>query len=733
MPAMGIYLQAQRDSLLFLHPYDLKRRTAKKTKKNSKLNRKIAELDSAKWSTKKKEQKKIKYQRKKSQNNVKLDKITTSGNWGMRAVGEKPPIFEYSTMYQNEVALRNYLHANGYLNARVKAEVKFKRYKAFVHYEIDEKRPFLITDLKYTAPTKFKTAIEKDRRNAFLREHDNFNIENINKERNRLYRLARNSGYYKFDKQNINFEIDTVTRRKYAKINVNVDADSLSESFDLFRIKNVYFILDGDIDELQKDTVYFQGINFVYNDEKFSQKLIASKIRINEGDLYRFSDAEETQKQLGGIDVFNFVNINFQEVQDHKLNAFIYASSAKKHQLTAEGGVNVNVYANAGKGQGLPGPFMNVSYKKRKVFKGFEVFQASASYALAGQINITEDFKSQEFYTNAALLIPKTLGPSLDWQWFKNQTQSTRINVGYSSIDRVEYQRSSINSYLGYQFIKNKERINFSPFEFSFINASIKDSSFRDELLRLDRSVIENFSNSLISSSSLTYTFDDNDVTRNRRSRFVRFTIESGGTLLNLFSNSKTEIAGFSTFTYLKAQWDYRYKVPISSQGAFAYRVNVGLAKPTGVTASLPYVKHFFIGGLNSNRAWPARRLGPGRYVEGDYTYENEQPGEIVIESSFELRENIIGILDGAVFIDAGNIWTFTESDDVESRKEGSKFEFNDFYQEIAVGTGAGLRLDFSFLILRFDVGVKAWDPARQSFFPKENRFAYNLGIGYPF
>ena len=387
-----------------------------------------------------------------------------------------------------------------------------------------------------------------------------------------------------------------MSERKKAKIEIKISADTNSRSFTKFTIKNVYFILDGDKTAIKKDTVLFDGLYFIYNESKFSKKLIHSKIRIKQGDFYNFSDAEETQRQLGSIDVFNFVNINFQEIQDNQLNVFIYASSSKKHQFSAEGGVNVNVYANSGKGQGLPGPFMNATYKNRKVFKGFEIFQASLIYALAGQINLTEQFRSNEYFINTALLIPKILGPSPEWNLFKNQNQSTRINIGYSNTDRVEYKRASFNTYLGYQFIKNKERFNFSPFGLNLINAEITDDKFRTELIKLDPSVLENFNSSLISSSNISYTFDDNDITKNRKSRFVRFNLESGGTLLNFIKTPSKLAVNDTAITYLKIQWDYRFKTPISLEGAFAYRINLGIAKPIGDLASLPYTKNFFIG-----------------------------------------------------------------------------------------------------------------------------------------
>lgn len=738
MPTLGIYLQAEKDTLGLIYPYNIERINEKYSVKTQKIERKISELDSSKMSENRYLSKQVKLERKKSQKKIKKNKRIEEGNWAMRALGKAPVLFDYSDVYQNQTELTNYLHSNGFLNASVKTEVHFNHYKAYVTYLIDEQQPFKVSRYRIEGPTELRRLIYQDIRNFNIHPKENLIIENLNKERNRIYRIAKNNGYFEFDKQSIQFEIDTVSIRKSAKIKAIIDtsyAESTS-SLQKYYINEVFFILDADKESLTKDTVVYKDMHFIYNDKKFSQKLIYSKTRIRKGNLYSHKDAEETQNQLGGIDVFSFVNINFQKVDSTNLNAFIYASSAKKHQFSTEAGVNINVYANSGEGQGLPGPFVNGSYKNRKVFKGFEILQANISYALAGQININENFRSQEFYANTALLIPKTLGPNPEWRLFRSQTQTTRLNVGYSNIDRVEYQRKTVNGYIGYQFLKGKQRINFSPFDFTFIEASIKDENFREELLKLNQSILESFESSIISSSSIVYTFDDNDITKNRRSRFIRISLESGGTYLNFINIPEERLNGYSTFTYWKAQWDYRYKKPISSEGAFAYRLNLGIAKTTGNTSSLPYTKYFFIGGLNSNRAWPARRLGPGSYAQtnddGEFTYENEQPGEIIIESSLELRENIIGVLDGAVFMDIGNIWTIQEG----TEKEGAKFEGKDFISELAVGTGLGLRLDFSFLILRFDIGLKTWDPAQEygsRLFPSENRFAYNFGIGYPF
>jgi outer membrane protein assembly factor BamA len=200
-------------------------------------------------------------------------------------------------------------------------------------------------------------------------------------------------------------------------------------------------------------------------------------------------------------------------------------------------------------------------------------------------------------------------------------------------------------------------------------------------------------------------------------------------------------------FQFLKFQADFRRYMPLTPRQTFAYRLNLGLAKPYGVSNGvLPYEKYFFAGGSTSIRAWQPRRLGPGSYApnrneDGSFDYRFEQPGEILLEGMFELRSKIYGYFDGVFFVDLGNSWTFSP----DPTRPGANFQFDKFYKDLAVGTGKGLRMDFGFLILRLDMGVKAVDPARASgerfilgnffsrFLGEKGQTVFNVGIGYPF
>lgn len=240
-------------------------------------------------------------------------------------------------------------------------------------------------------------------------------------------------------------------------------------------------------------------------------------------------------------------------------------------------------------------------------------------------------------------------------------------------------------------------------------------------------------------------------------SRFFRLFVESGGTTLNfigtdIFKEDKERGRNrLEYYKFLKIAGDYRKSHPVKNETAIAYRLNVGMALPYSENKILPYEKYFFAGGSSGIRAWRPRRLGPGSYTPIDTTgtfpvvnYDFEQQGEILLEASIEWRQNLIGFIDYALFADFGNIWTIHE----DPSRKGAQFDLDRFYKEIAVGSGMGLRFDFSFLILRLDAGIKIYDPAR----PEGKRFilsdgfyerpfikseaetvVLNIGIGYPF
>jgi len=309
-----------------------------------------------------------------------------------------------------------------------------------------------------------------------------------------------------------------------------------------------------------------------------------------------------------------------------------------------------------------------------------------------------------------------------------------------------------INSKISYNIKTRKNtQYNLTLGDLNLINSDTEDAfqNLLDSLNALGNNLGDAFEPSYVSSMSLTATYNLNQYGKKDISNsFLKLFFESGGTILNIFGKEIFQPGrlDLQTFQYLKFNADFRKNEILSSSNVLAYRVNLGVAFPYGDNKILPYEKFFFAGGSSSLRAWEPRRLGPGSFTplntSGVFDNSIEQPGEVQLEMSVELRKDLFGFVEGAVFFDAGNIWTISE----EVNRPGAKLEFDDFIQEIALGSGLGIRLDFSFLILRLDAGVKIYDPARfedakfiwqKAFneppFNTTETVVFNIGVGYPF
>jgi outer membrane protein assembly factor BamA len=297
---------------------------------------------------------------------------------------------------------------------------------------------------------------------------------------------------------------------------------------------------------------------------------------------------------------------------------------------------------------------------------------------------------------------------------------------------------------------------NVTAVDFSLIRSTIKDSTFQAELNRirdLGNNFWRTFEPSLVLASSFSFTRNYNRYTlyQSKAAAFLKSYIEFGGSVLNFFDINYSDTTGLTFYKYIKLSGDYRRYVSISNRSQVAFRINVGIAKSYAPNNILPYEKYFFSGGSNSIRAWRPRRLGPGSYFPTDtissegnvvvrYNDNFEQPGELIFESSLELRTKVIGFFHTALFIDAGNIWVISK----DLQRPGAAFSFSNFYREIAVGAGIGARFDFTFLLLRLDAGVKIYNPALppgQRFITQVDKnkikgvdpIILNLAIGYPF
>lgn len=689
--------------------------------------------------------------------NKKTEKLTTKledGNLLMRW-GEPLAIYDSASTQKTKNQIKLFLESKGFFDAKVATNINFKGRKdrrVVVNYEIEEGKAYIIDSVFYDSGNDkvISSVLIGARRRSLIKAGDKYDQSKLTEERERIERIMKNSGYYAFSRQFVEFNVyrnpDTTAIAIEILINKPLDA----EKHKRYKLDKVNFTTDVNtqLSGTNRLTEQYNAINYSYYNYSYKKKILDQRVFLRPGEFYSLEKTLDTQRQLANLDMFRFVNIKYDTAGGNFV-ANIFTSPLEKYQLSNEVGVNVNVAF------GLPGPFYNVSLKNRNPFGGVEIMELSGRFGFEGVANLadqTDVTTATEARANLSFTFPHFLFP------FGIQLKSkfallnpkTKTGLGFNYTDRPEYERSNLNGSFGYSW-QNKKRWMFdlTVADVNFIDSELQ-KEFRDALeerTRFGNQLRRSFQPSFVSSSSINISKNFNNYGQAKsQASYIKFFVETGGTLLNIKGiRENINEDSLSYFQFLKASIDYRTYIPYGKESTFAYRFHVGVAKPYGDISQdiLPYEKYYFAGGSNSIRAWAPRRLGPGSYVntdeEGNFTYNLEQPGEIIFETSVEVRRNLINFLDGALFIDAGNVWYFSEN-----QNPGSNFELDKFYKQIAIGTGFGLRIDFSFLILRFDFAFKVYDPARspgerwtinewnlgtrQNYGP-----ALNIGIGYPF
>ena len=366
-------------------------------------------------------------------------------------------------------------------------------------------------------------------------------------------------------------------------------------------------------------------------------------------------------------------------------------------------------------------------------------------------VNLPESQYTTQFGATAALILPQFLVPFRPNHFLSRYNPKTRFSLSETFVKRPEYTRTNFEFTFDYIWQKSAyHQYVLSPVVINIINASniSDDYQARLNILREQGSPLyRSFTQLYEPSISATSLYNSNDFNETRDAHFLRLFVEVGGLTRSLYRNAPW--FNLNVYNFAKVSADYRRYYHLTPKTFFVWRLNGGVAHaltPTDGQYVIPYDKYFFAGGSNSVRAWQPRRLGTGGYAtkrtltNGSEVrdYISEQPGEILAEGSVEYRFPVYSFIKGALFTDFGNVWALQR----EAAREGANFEFRSFYKQIAVGSGIGVRFDFTFLILRLDVAAKVYDPTA----PETQRWVinklykdsaygatFNLGIGYPF
>jgi hypothetical protein len=677
----------------------------------------------------------IKLEKKRDRVLERLNKRRVDGNWWMRVVGEKPVFYDSTLAKRSVEQLVGYHYQHGFFEVKVHFKLDTLGQRVKVIYYTDEGPRWKVKSVKFTSVDNNLQNIMNDHvKKTLVENNEYFDLLEQEAERDRIVKLFRESGYVSFSRNFIFVENDTADFANHL-IDVTVRvANSKEGTHHNYKIGVIDFVLkDPNTDIIERDTIVFDGINFISPKKNYSWRILANKVNIRSGMYYHQPKIQETQAALSSIDVFRFVNILLDSLNMPigQLRMKVTAEKLQKYQLSDEAGFQVSV--------GTPGPYATGNLKIRNILGSFSSLDLGGRYSEEGQFSIynqsTAAYRAREVGANAAINIPRLLLLDRFSILYRTVNPKTKFQFNYTFTNRPEYARQLVRGALTYSINPTiHSAVEVSPLVITVGFTERINSSFA-EVLKDYKTLQQSFYNSLVTSFTANYIFNNtNSFGPRKKSTYLRIGPEIGGLTGSLLSkrlgNNPDSLGKLKIFRFYRFNADIRVVRPFGKTTAIATKLNFGMARPIGVSTTLPWEKFFFAGGGYSNRAWAPRRLGPGSFNTGN---NYESPGNILIETSIELRQKLIGFLEGALFVDAGNVWTSTK----DYEKVGADFQIDRFYKEIAVGAGFGVRMDFSFLLLRIDFAAKVYDPAevegRRYVFGRSQKLLLNFGIGYPF
>ncbi len=651
-------------------------------------------------------------------------------NRTLKNIGEEPVLYDSVQAQQTADDLRTALQNMGYMNADVSVKTAVKKKKVTVTYLLHPDKPFFIHHLHYDIPDDhIKDLLQVDP-NFYvrLREGRRFSVNELDQERSRITQLLTDNGYYRFHKDYIRFTADSARGSSLVDLTMHVlpyKANDEAQPGDhpLYHIRNINYV-SGDDGKLH-----------------IRQSILKDNTWLEEGKPYNASYLQKTYNSFARLPAVRYTNIRFAEVPDTSLlDCNIQISTNKPNSISFQPeGTNT---------AGDLGAAASLTYENRNLFRGSESFSLQLRGAFEA-ITGLEGYSNQdyeEYNVEAKMTFPRFLVPFVNRDYRKKSSAVSELSLNYNIQNRPEFHRRVFSTAWRYRWSDQTKHLTYRAdvFDLNYIYMPWISSTFKESYL--DDVTSRN--------AILRYNYEDLFIMRlgfslayNNNNHAFRANIESAGNLLNgvshLLKSKKNENGQYTLFNiayaqYVKGDIDYTHLIRFDKHNELALHADIGIAYPYANSKVLPFEKRYFSGGANSVRGWSVRGLGPGSYKgsNGAIDFIN-QTGDMKIDLNAEFRTFLFWKINGAIFVDAGNIWTLREYDE----QPGGQFKINEFYKQMAVAYGVGLRLNFDYFILRFDLGMKAVNPAYESkrehyplLYPDFSRdYSFHFAVGLPF
>ena len=642
----------------------------------------------------------------------------------------KPVIYDTLQARLSCQDLMTAMQNEGYMNADVSLYTETKGKKLKATYLLHPGQPFLIGKVNYDIQDEgIQQLLHLDQTdNQQIKPGMRFTVETLDNERKRIAGLLSDNGYFRFNKDFIHFTADTVMGRKDIALTLQLrkyKSNSNSPEVDHTR----YLIRDVLFQSNDSDRIHLR------------KQVLLNATAIKAGRPYDASALQRTYNNFARLQAVKYTNIKFAEVPDtNLLDCHIQISTNKPSTISFQPeGTNT---------AGDLGAAASITYTNRNLFHGSEQLSIEfrGAYEAITGLEGYQDQNYTEFSVETKLVFPRFLAPFLSKSFRRRQTASSEWAVSWNFQNRPEFHRRVFSSAWRYRWSEPKHHLNyrFDLLDLNYVYMPWISSTFKRDYLdnAENRNAIlrYNYEDIFIMKAGFTVSYTDGVDA-------VRANFESAGNLLNGVSKGfgfKTNSQGQHTLfniayaQYVKLDFDYTHLFQFDKRNALALHAGLGVAYPYGNSTVLPFEKRYFSGGANSVRGWSVRELGPGKFkgTDGRIDFIN-QTGDVKLDLNAEYRSSLFWKLQGALFIDAGNIWTLRNY----AEQPGGQFKFTEFYKQIAASYGMGLRLNFDYFILRFDMGMKAINPAYESekehwsiFHTKLSRdFDFHFAVGLPF
>ncbi|AMJ64095.1 translocation and assembly module lipoprotein TamL [Hymenobacter sp. PAMC 26628] len=712
------------------------------------------------------------------------------GHFFANKLGEAPVLLSQVKIPATENLMLNRLYNHGFFAAKVGHEVKEKANTAQVDYKATVDRAYTIRSITFPqGDTLLNAAIRQTAPNTLLKVGAPYDLAVLTNERLRIDEALKNQGYYYFSADALLFEVDS-TYHKELNVFVTVKGTTPTRSRQPYQLRNVTLNTDYVLtDTTYRPPIMADGFRYFPDEEMFRARAITRATFLFPDSLYRRKRRDQTLSRLMSLGTFKFVEIRFRPVAAGdsagptaryranapaslradstdigttqqfpalsgpvglgRLDADVLMTQLKKKSLRAELGL-------VSKSNGFVGPGLKVTFRNRSAFHGAEQLLVNATASTETQSNAGGSgalgLTSYELGVDAQLLVPRLIVPNLPFfnpRLVNSDFQPrTTFGAGIKMVTRAGFfTEQLVNLNYGYNFktkITNEQQI--TPIDVSYVRLSNTDTAFTN-LLERKQFLKNSFREQFILASSYRYTYNQQVLEQRRQQIYFQGGIETSGNLAALISSKvgtknddgKYTIGNQAFSQYAKLDLEIREYFRLSADPAKGNRIVgrllAGVGRPYGNSSVLPYIKQYGVGGPNSIRAFAARGIGPGTYKPTGADVNNsfyDQVGDMRLEGNLEYRQDLFPYVKGALFVDAGNIWLVNN----DPARPGGQFSASTFLNQLAVGAGAGIRIDVQFFVIRLDYAV----PLRAGYGTPTDTNGnvshtgrLNLAIGYPF